>query len=334
MLQIGTDIVIPSAKRVPKLNSIDEMAPEQQTMPSPPFATISEDVGFLDEEDVWNLLCRKDEMIRPSHRLLDNHEDLNPRTRSVLLDWMMEVCDSEKQHRETYHLAVDYVDRFLTTFKNVRADTFQLVGTTALFLASKYEVRRFELIMLKHLEWSLSPVTSIHWLNVYMQLLGNKEISKNTGDKHVSQKPFTIPEYMREDFVHMAKVLDLVLLDVESLKYSYREMAAAVLFACYEPHALFQQVTGYSYEELLKVVEWVEPAVKVCDSHRATGDPMPILEGIRADDLHNIQTHPADDLDDLLKMVYEERTHLTCSRKRIPSIRKRGPLLPRCGNPD
>ncbi|VDM70468.1 unnamed protein product [Strongylus vulgaris] len=92
---------------------------------------------------VWGLLCRKDELIRPSQHLLDNHPDLAPRTRAVLVDWMMEVCGSEKQHRETFHLAIDYVDRFLASFHGIRSQTFQLVGTAALFLASKYEVYLF-----------------------------------------------------------------------------------------------------------------------------------------------------------------------------------------------
>ncbi|KIH43634.1 hypothetical protein ANCDUO_26355, partial [Ancylostoma duodenale] len=98
----------------------------------------------------------------------------------------------------------------------------------------------------------------------------------------------------------MAKVLDLVLFDVASLRYSYRELAAAVLFACYEPHSLVEEVTGYSYADLLKVVEWVEPVVKVCERLRSLGDPILIVEGVRADDLHNIQTHPEQDFEEIM----------------------------------
>ncbi|VDO48557.1 unnamed protein product [Heligmosomoides polygyrus] len=92
----------------------------------------------------------------------------------------------------------------------------------------------------------------------------------------------------------------MLLLDVTSLMYSYRELAAAVLFACYEPHSLVQEVTGYSYSDLLKVVEWVEPVVKVCERLRTLGDPMVIVEGVRADDLHNIQTHPEQDFEEVV----------------------------------
>ncbi|EYC25492.1 hypothetical protein Y032_0011g1235 [Ancylostoma ceylanicum] len=111
-----------------------------QNKDAPPQLTAIRCTGIGSPKKVWGLLCRKNELIRPSHRLLDNHPELAPRTRAVLVDWMMEVCGSEKQHRETFHLAVDYVDRFLGTFHGIRSQNFQLVGTAALFLASKYEV--------------------------------------------------------------------------------------------------------------------------------------------------------------------------------------------------
>ena len=34
--------------------------------------------------------------------------------RSILLDWLTEVCEVYKLHRETFYLAVDFVDRYLT----------------------------------------------------------------------------------------------------------------------------------------------------------------------------------------------------------------------------
>ncbi|KAJ1373194.1 hypothetical protein KIN20_035541 [Parelaphostrongylus tenuis] len=326
---------------------------------APPQLTALKCTGIGSPKKVWGLLCRKNELIRPSHRLLDNHPELSVKTRAVLVDWIMEVCASEKQHRETFHLAIDYIDRFLGTYRGVRSYIFQLVGTVALFLASKYEeiyppkidefvsytdgacteqdVRTFEIIMLKELQWSLSPVTSIHWLSMYMQFLGNKEVTKNDGERHVVDQPFIVPDTLREDFINMAKVLDLLLLDVASLRFSYRELAAAVLFACYEPHSLVQEVTGYSYSELLRVVEWVEPVVKVCDRLRSHGDPIAIVDGVRADDLHNIQTHPEQGFEEIMADIKKEREKADQTRQKVkvvPIARRRGPLRSRCTNPD
>ncbi|VDP09723.1 unnamed protein product [Soboliphyme baturini] len=59
--------------------------------------------------------------------------------RSILLDWLSEVCEVYKLHRETFHLAVDYTDRYLSKEKNVPKSRLQLVGITSLFIAAKME---------------------------------------------------------------------------------------------------------------------------------------------------------------------------------------------------
>ena len=46
-----------------------------------------------------------------------------------------------KLHRETYYLALDFVDRYLSIRHDVAKQRLQLVGTTALFIAAKTEVR-------------------------------------------------------------------------------------------------------------------------------------------------------------------------------------------------
>jgi hypothetical protein len=49
-------------------------------------------------------------------------------------------------HRETLHLAVDFVDRYLALTTDVRKDCLQLLGISALFVAAKLEVRFLLLI--------------------------------------------------------------------------------------------------------------------------------------------------------------------------------------------
>ena len=43
-------------------------------------------------------------------------------------------------HRETYYLALDFVDRYLSEKTNIPKQRLQLIGTTALFIAAKMEV--------------------------------------------------------------------------------------------------------------------------------------------------------------------------------------------------
>ena len=52
-----------------------------------------------------------------------------------------QVGEVYRLHRETYHLAVTYVDRYLLAKKNLPKSRLQLVGVTALFIAAKLEVR-------------------------------------------------------------------------------------------------------------------------------------------------------------------------------------------------
>lgn len=49
-------------------------------------------------------------------------------------------------HRQTAYLAQDYFDRFMLTQENINKDYLQLIGITALFIASKIEVSVFILI--------------------------------------------------------------------------------------------------------------------------------------------------------------------------------------------
>lgn len=65
---------------------------------------------------------------------------IKPLMRAILIDWMMEVTAEFSLKRETFHLAVWYVDRFLSLQSCVRKEEFQLVGLVAMFIASKAEV--------------------------------------------------------------------------------------------------------------------------------------------------------------------------------------------------
>lgn len=52
----------------------------------------------------------------------------------------MQVSEVYSLHRQTAYLAQDYFDRFMLTQENVNKDYLQLIGITALFIASKIEV--------------------------------------------------------------------------------------------------------------------------------------------------------------------------------------------------
>ena len=59
-------------------------------------------------------------------------------SREVLVDWLVEIHDFFHLMPETLYLAVNLVDRFLEKEQTTRSK-LQLIGATALFMASKYE---------------------------------------------------------------------------------------------------------------------------------------------------------------------------------------------------
>ncbi|KAH9638012.1 hypothetical protein HF086_014873 [Spodoptera exigua] len=59
--------------------------------------------------------------------------------RATLIDWLVEVQRQFSLVLETFHLTVGIIDRYLQAVPNVQRNQLQLVGVTAMFIASKYE---------------------------------------------------------------------------------------------------------------------------------------------------------------------------------------------------
>jgi hypothetical protein len=74
----------------------------------------------------------------PNPNYMEHQEDLEWKMRGILVDWLIEVHMRFRLLPETLFLAVNIVDRFLSS-KVVPLDKLQLVGITAMFIASKYE---------------------------------------------------------------------------------------------------------------------------------------------------------------------------------------------------
>jgi G2/mitotic-specific cyclin-B, other len=67
-----------------------------------------------------------------------HQSDINPKMRAILVDWLVDVHLKFKLMPETLHLTVNLIDRYLERKVTVRS-RLQLVGVTAMLLASKYE---------------------------------------------------------------------------------------------------------------------------------------------------------------------------------------------------
>ncbi|XP_078257779.1 G1/S-specific cyclin-E1 [Rhinoraja longicauda] len=250
-------------------------------------------------DDVWNALLKKEQMYLRDKDFLQKHPLLQPKMRTILLDWLMEVCKVYKLHRETFYLAQDYFDRFMATQNNVVKTRLQLIGISTLFIAAKLEeiyppklhqfasvtdgacmeedILDMELVILKALKWSLCPVTVVSWLNIYMQVAYLKEMYE-----------VLVPQYPQEIFIQVMELLDLCILDLKCLKFLYGAVAASALYF-FSSCDLVHKVSGFEWSEIEGCVKWMIPfamALKEAGSIKRRN-----WKGIYPEEMHNIQTH-------------------------------------------
>uniref|UniRef100_A0A915B0X3 Cyclin N-terminal domain-containing protein n=1 Tax=Parascaris univalens TaxID=6257 RepID=A0A915B0X3_PARUN len=305
------------------------------------------DSANCDSEEMWRLMCTKSKIYARSSHMLDNHPEILVSMRTILFDWMMDVCQAERLHRETFYMSMEYVDRFMSNTKNLPSSKLQLFGTVAIHIACKFEevyppklktlvsytdgacradeVRDAERIMLKFLSWLLNPLTAVHWLGVYLVLLGRVD-NENADTKQwriaetgadnakmynlLCESSYDFSKVMRTTFISMAQVLDLCMLDPRSIRFDYAELAAAVLWCFFAPNELIEEITGFQMEQLHSVCRFVEPYTYVWERRRPPGQPLPVFEGVDARDFHNIQTH-IDDYESLMAEADDIRAEMS-----------------------
>lgn len=82
-------------------------------------------LNWASSVEMWQAMKRKErELYRHDWRYMaDTHVDVEPKMRAILLDWLVEIAHAYRLHRETFHLSVEYFDRFMTACKQrVRVD--------------------------------------------------------------------------------------------------------------------------------------------------------------------------------------------------------------------
>uniref|UniRef100_A0A8C5DPZ4 G2/mitotic-specific cyclin-B2 n=1 Tax=Gouania willdenowi TaxID=441366 RepID=A0A8C5DPZ4_GOUWI len=101
----------------------------------------SEDCYMCPEyaKDIFDYLRHREEKFMLSD-YMQTQPSLNPEMRSILVDWLVEVQENFELYHETLYLAVTITDHFLSKCP-IHKETLQLVGSTAMLLASKFEER-------------------------------------------------------------------------------------------------------------------------------------------------------------------------------------------------
>ncbi|XP_072167554.1 G2/mitotic-specific cyclin-B-like [Diadema setosum] len=151
------------------------------------------------------------------------------RMRLILVDWLVQVHLRFHLLQETLFLTIQLIDRFLAEH-TVSKGKLQLVGVTAMFVASKYEemyppeindfvyitdnaytktqIRQMEVIMLKGLNFALGKPLCLHFLR------------RNSKAAGVDAQKHTLAKYLME----------LTLPEYDMVKYDPSEIAAAAIY--------------------------------------------------------------------------------------------------------
>ncbi|NP_001089712.1 cyclin A2 L homeolog [Xenopus laevis] len=142
-------------------------------------------------KEIHTYLREMEVKCKPKSGYMQKQPDITGNMRAILVDWLVEVGEEYKLQNETLYLAVNYIDRFLSSMSVLRGK-LQLVGTAAMLLASKFEeiyppevaefvyitddtytkkqVLKMEHLVLKVLSFDLASPTILQYLNQYFQI--------------------------------------------------------------------------------------------------------------------------------------------------------------------
>ncbi|KAI0346135.1 hypothetical protein BDW22DRAFT_722216 [Trametopsis cervina] len=114
-----------------EIDAIREQFPEEP---------LEDDMNLVSEytDEIFEYMAELEDDCMPSPDYMDGQGEINWDLRQKLVDWLLQVHLRYHMLPETLWIAINIVDRFLTK-RVVSIIKLQLVGITAMFIASKYE---------------------------------------------------------------------------------------------------------------------------------------------------------------------------------------------------
>ena len=98
---------------------------------------------------------------------------VNENVRAILIDWVLQVHGKFKLLPETLFITVNLIDRFMSLHK-INKDEVQLVGVSALLIATKYE-EIYPPTVKDFIYMTKNAYTKAQILDMEMQILKNLE---------------------------------------------------------------------------------------------------------------------------------------------------------------
>jgi hypothetical protein len=145
-------------------------------------------------KQIYLLMREKEIKQSVKYNYIVDCKEITPRTRSMNVEWLIDVNIAMKYKQETLYLATYIMDKFFSMETNIAQSKLQLVTITSLFIASKFEeiekiskedcsiysghaytgpdVLKMEMIILEKLEFNIK-IDSIHsFLDLFLELDG------------------------------------------------------------------------------------------------------------------------------------------------------------------
>jgi hypothetical protein len=251
---------------------------EKLDFPEKGKCVVEKDVALSankEDSDTLDYIISRELIYTPDPYYLDKYQpDLYWKMRLILLDWLMEVSAEFLLKRETFHYSVNYIDRYLSLSPNLPKAKLQLLGTAALLLASKMEevfipklqdfvqttdngytlsqLQSMEETLVKVLKWELTPSTLNMWANwcmrkwdIYVQ---SNPYAKNWHKTRYVESNVTFKSRSEDSyriFREVEQLIDIALLDIATLKYQSRTIAASsvyLILTLYYNHATLEEI--------------------------------------------------------------------------------------------
>lgn len=292
-MSVGDVLTSPMSIDKSSIGQIDESILSSANKKSPKKQTRNDRERFFDvkeyQQDILEYFREIEKKHRPKPTYMQRQPDINYSMRTILVDWLVEVSEEYRLHTETLFLAISYIDRFLSYMSVVRAK-LQLVGTAAMFIASKYEeiyppdlgefvfitddtytknqVLRMEQIMLKILSFDLCAPTSYVFINTYAVLYNMPDQVKFLA-MYISElallegDPFLqyLPSQISSAAVAIARyILDIPIWDRELefiTSYKLEDLKSVMLHLC-RTHNLAATLSQQAIQEKYKQSKFME----------------------------------------------------------------------------
>ncbi|KAK9110005.1 hypothetical protein Sjap_018065 [Stephania japonica] len=160
---------------------------------------------------------------------METQTDITPDMRGILVNWLIEVHFKYELMPETLFLMVALFDRFLSVVKIAKSE-IQLVGLTALLLASKYEdfwhPRIKELISV-----SAGSYTSAHMLGMEKLILEKLMFRLNIPTPYVFMLRFLKAAQSDRKLENLSfYLIELCLVKYEALSFKASLLAASAIY--------------------------------------------------------------------------------------------------------